>query len=406
MDDYISGIPPVVLSGRQSTIPPQLPIDADKTIFTENEEIQFSVRLRTPYQPLWAPVNPGATTVPAPGGGGPVHFEFGPQPINFTVAGTMRLPQWEFDAANPLSYPETEVNNDSYFVPQPQINWPGPAELVPTPSVVVLQRDVSTILEASESLKLDRSLGDIEISVGPFDAKWFYSAVRIQWNIAELLEFLPGLALSERMRMYIPIAKLQGRIASLIDSDENDAGGTIKTLMTSVHLSSLLLVKYQYYQHIREALIARAQALMAIDLRVLDLRNLIIEQNGFAEEDFDLQIAQIDALNDLSLVEEEALNEVRAELIRAKEANSATSNALKIFRDNFYDQVDEIILEYQMLILEFAQYVDLADLLERSNLGDATIQDISSRIALHDIIIKDSDFNNRGMAIRQSFSLQ
>jgi hypothetical protein len=74
-------------------------------------------------------------------------------------------------------------------------------------------------------------------------------------------------------------------------------------------------------------------------------------------------------------------------------------------RDDFRTYVDDIVTEYQALILEAAQFMTVQQIAAAVNLSASDAQTIGHKIRASDVSIFDSTFHGKGASLRDTFGL-
>jgi hypothetical protein len=175
-------------------------------------------------------------------------------------------------------------------------------------------------------------------------------------------------------------------------------------LTTAIHIASATAVKEKYPDYVAVALRSRAADIAALDAQVVALRNAVLSQAAMTPAQIDLLITRIDGLlADPNVSDHAALQQIKAGLVRAKGAATSGSAAVEVLRQSLYSEVDRIVRDYQVLILEYAQYVPIQQL--QNVIPVATRSEILKRVNPLDVAIQDTALVQNGANIRTTFGL-
>ena len=126
----------------------------------------------------------------------------------------------------------------------------------------------------------------------------------------------------------------------------------------------------------------------------------------FTPEDLRLLIQQINEL--LASVPQTfhaQLEAVRETLVSAEGAASAGDAAIEVAQDGLFEEVDRVVLEYQGLALELAQFTAPENLLAQMPLTPSQRERIRSRISPSDVVVRNDSFDGKGPTVREAFGL-
>jgi hypothetical protein len=317
------------------------------------------------------------------------------------ISGSLTVPACKFDfLTNPTCYPTVKINNES--TSQAIVFSIAQAGLSPPPQV-----------KPGEVAAFDRSNGDLKLTLDEVSDASQASGSISDVKVTVLLGLGPPVDLSDdisekaRMETYSRIGHLRSILDYVLNSP--DAAGQAleaKTLYTAIHILSAKAIRAKYPDVVLERLRNRAIDIAGIHEETIALRNAAIAANGETADQVDVIIARMDELladKDLPQSQKDILLPMRQELVDARDNAKATSSTVQIFRDKFNSEIDRITADYQMLILEYAQYIPFDKL--KGVLDDNSVEQIHERVAPSDVFIKDGDLSGHGAAIREAFGL-
>lgn len=361
----------------------KLPIDSTRSDDT------FS----TSYQTRQMAISPITVT-------GLVNFE-----LVFTVNFALSIPGCTFDfATDPTCMPQVDIHNPNEPSALTINSWTGHVPLYPTTVIYAKQGGNSWSINPGETRTLDRSNGTIVLSIEPVVSKVFTLGVEITHSVGPTIPQPSSLDQTERVKTYVQLAKWKNQIDKLPTSGLPDITVTAKALATAMHVLSARAVDRNYPSSVQEALRRRALDVASLDKQTLELRDAILAHSELTAGDIDLLIARVDQL--LATAPASAtptLRQIRNQLASARASLQNTSDTLQIFSERFFSDIDRIVRDYQVLILELAQYVPVDDL---DKVLSANVRnDILDRLKASNTVIYDSTGGGRGAKIRAAFGL-
>lgn len=325
--------------------------------------------------------------------------------VLFLVSARLNIPGCEFDfATSPTCFPEIKVTNPNVGSTLQVKTANGFAPLDPAAVVNAKQGDINFRIDPGKNLVLDRSLGPIEVTIQPVTSTTFSLQLEVDLPPGPPISISPGLSTEERAAVYGQLAKWKEGFEGYPENAQLDAIVKKKALATAIHVLSAMAVDKNYPSHIRDRLQLRAQDVAALNRATLELRDAILSQSELTKGDIDLLIARVDALQQAaSGTDKTALDQMKSELVAARDSVINSGAALRVFSENFFSDVDRVVRDYQTLGLELAQYVLPGDL--DKVVPDETRNSISNTISQRDVIIKDSALEGQGDAVRTALGL-
>lgn len=336
----------------------------------------------------------------------------------FTAWGNVTIPTCPFDFASaPFCYPSVTIKSIDC-------------------TVLLSQRGVSWTLLPGKATTLDRSEGDIvltipHLTIPPVDGMGFSVALDITQGEGPKVDFDNDFQLTSRTKTYVTLTRLRNeRLAATqrltnasipieelrrlglegapIEEIRRLAAIEVKTRAAAERYLSALAIDARYKDLVKELFKEKAFSLVSANRQLVNLRKLMQEQILFGAEDLNLLIAQVDAL---AKTEPPALREhltkIRKVLEDAKCSYEATNKAVEVLKEGLFEDTERLIFEYQGLGLELAQYLTPEEIESGSGVP-LTVdmrREISSRIAKSDVWLKDEAFGNHGAVIRTALGL-
>lgn len=326
--------------------------------------------------------------------------------ILWGISGTLTIPPCEFDfATNPTCYPQVVVTNENVGSTL-EVKTAGGTfrPLIPAAVINARQGDSVVRVDPGKSVVLDRSNGQIEVTLEPVTSLTFSLAMKVSLSGGPPISILPGLSTSERSAVYAQLAKWKSAFDGFPENAPLNEIVRKKTLWTAIHVLSAMAVERNYPSHIREQFLLRARDVAGLEKSTFDLRNAILDQSELTSGQIDLLIARIDGLlGSASGSDEAALKEIRRELVDARKAVASSGNSLRVFSENFFSEVDRVVRDYQTLALELAQYVLPADLV--TLVPADTRARINEILSPRDVIVPDEALGGKGAGIRDALGL-
>ncbi len=325
-----------------------------------------------------------------------------PEPLKWGARGTLTIPKCEFNYfSNPTCYPSVKIFNSK-----------------DNPQNVVFQatqpgRQAKTI-RPGESVEIDRSEGDITVTLLQFEAVTF--AVQIDFELnggpdAKLDE--KATTTPDRWKTYERLADLNDQLFALRHSVDNNGqvidpilSIRLEELTTAIHILSAEAVKAGYQNNVKDLLLQSAQYLLDIDDISANIRNQVIASTEITVSDVEALIKRIEIIladPNLPKSDDGLLDSIRTELLRARDAAGSDAKTVYLLRGHFKGSIDRQLRDYQLNILEYAQYVTPQELSELQ--GTNIKNQIATKFSPSDIVISDDVLNGKGFAIRQAAGL-
>jgi hypothetical protein len=318
-------------------------------------------------------------------------------PATLSVSGSITVPHCIFSfATNPTCYPALIISNNSVTDAN-------------TPHIVFTISETNSAprrLEAGASVTLDRSIGDITIALEAVETRVVPSiTLSVTFNSGPVSPVGTDFSIADRVLTYDRLVELKQQLAQATSASADPLEAIrAKTLATAIHIISADTIVAKYPNIVRELLLTRAQDIATADQRTFDIRNLVLATSTMTPAQVDLLISRIDVLlADSSVQHQDALTLIRDQLVNARNSAQATSSAITVLRANFQTDLDRIVKEYQMYILEYAQYVTDEQL--KALLNGAQRQAISTRLSPADVLISKDALSGRGQLLQTAFGL-
>lgn len=340
----------------------------------------------------------------------PLTGQLSPQDFVFTTTGSLTIPACGFDFVNQATcYPGVSIEvdpadtlmikaRDGSFIPEPA-----------TP-LTVLQNGTSTTVGPGTKAVFDRSVGALQINVGPVESKIFalgFSAGLISGPSADIKsDPTSDLDPSSRMDTYSRIAALQARFEQISDSQDKALAVEAKNIATAIHVLSLRAANGQYFAAVKQLFASRARDVLAMNDQMVDLRNAIIASSSMTSDQIDVLVARIDLLlPGLSGDQKVAATQIRDELEKAKTSVAGTNSSIRILQEKFRTYIDSVISDYEAYAMELAQFVDISQLKATAGLTNDELVAITTKLKNTGMGLPDSAFGGRGAILREVFGL-
>lgn len=323
----------------------------------------------------------------------------------FTVEGARRVPGCTFDfSSDRACYPEVVVENPNLPT---DLSFRSTSGYVtpPAATVTVTQNGVPVQVLLGERVVFDRSLGPLDIRVGPVTSQVLgQQSVAITAGVGPTLGFdLSDFDLGRRVAVYAAIAQHLDEKARLAAAGGDGAAVRAKTLATAVHQLSAKLVRARVPVHVQDKLRSRAIDLVQLDGRLVELHR-VLYANVVTPADLDQALVRIQQLLPQLAPDQRArLQVVRDQVAATRASVGNTTAGITVLQGSFHTEVERVAREYQALILEYAQYVS-DDALE-AVVRPADRAWISQRLLARDVVIPDEALGGRGARLRTLFGL-
>jgi ankyrin repeat protein len=327
-----------------------------------------------------------------------IHFE-----VTFNVKGDLRIPSCQWDIQAPVCAPGVRIDNPN-VASTLQLQTDEGFESPPAASMTVRQAGGRMESIAPGQSKIyDRSKGDLTISLDPVDAKVF--SLQVSATVlagADPIDRADDPRIENRMAAYIQMAKLRALTRPPTGQGEDDVIN--KTVASETMALTEKCLDADYRRNVLTALRTQAQAIVNLDNRVTDLRNLVIAAAALTPDEIRSALQQINALlANPSTGNRSTLLAVQSALNDALPAAINVGTAVAHLSVDTFDDVDRILEDYQALVLEYAQYVPVQSL--DGTLDAASLAAIKARLDPHDVSVPDKALSGHGKAIRSAFGL-
>ncbi|MFZ3119201.1 MAG: hypothetical protein WA159_12860 [Variovorax sp.] len=264
---------------------------------------------------------------------------------------------------------------------------------------------MDALLKEGESILLDRSAGAITIGVNPLEGRSPRARMRLTYNLRTNVPFSPGVGFAQRMQTYRALAEFKAEREALLRVGERTALIRAKTLAANTRELSAKAVSENYALVLQQLFQTRAQDIVALDQRVLDLRAVLQASLSFPTGDLQLLIKRIEDLiksdSTLSTILNPVMTALKDALAASRDGQAATGKAI----ENLFQDVDRVVFEYQGFALELAQFMSLEQLEDPGVLATAQRDEIRQRLRGVASPVRDSAFNGRGAQVRQALGL-
>lgn len=299
----------------------------------------------------------------------------------YTPRGALIIPPCPFDFLKQANcYPGVLISDDpsdSLFIKARD----GSAIPLPSTPLQVTQNGISTQVQPGTTVTFDRALGELTVQVGPISSKVFSLGFTAELQDGPSTSVPLDFSLSARMSTYSQIAALRAQFDAISNSHDHALPVKAKVLTTAVHQLSVNALNIGYLAALRQSFASRAQDVLDLNDQMLSLRNLIIANSSMTADQIDVLITRIDTLlPGLSANQSSAAILIRNQLQLAKASIAGTNSAARILQDQFTTYIDRVIVEYQELALELAQFIEVAKLSSSIPLSAADVAAIKSKL--------------------------
>jgi ankyrin repeat protein len=306
----------------------------------------------------------------------------------WTIRGNWTIESCAFTFKEPFCFPEVTVE---------VIDLPGG-------SILLKDANLTTPLKEGDSRTVERGSGPIIITINPTEGRSPRAQLAVTYGLRPNVNFIPGVSFAARMQTYSELAKLSiERDLLLKNEDQLSLARAMSVAAAIRELSSRAAVE-NYELVVRELFHLRAQDLVALDQRVLDLRAVLQSQLSFPSADVQLVIKTVDDLvktdPNLASILIPVRDALKASLDASKDGQAATGKAI----ENLFSDVDRVVFEYQGFGLEVAQFMS-AELIESEGLLTATQRtEIGKRLTGSDSWVQDNSFDGQGVKIKHALA--
>lgn len=304
----------------------------------------------------------------------------------WTIRGAWNIEGCTFNVTNPYCFPEANLEVTD----------------LSGGTISVKGGDVDALLKEGESVLLDRSAGAITIGVNPIEGRSPRARMRLTYNLRPTIPFSPGVGLAQRMQTYRALAELKAEREVLLRTGERAALIRAKTLTATIRELSAKAVGENYALVLQQLFQTRAQDIVALDQRVLDLRAVLQANLSFPTGDLQLLIKRIEDLvvsdSSLSTIFNPVLSALKDAIAASRDGQAATGKAI----ENLFQDVDRVVFEYQGLALELAQFKSVEELESPGVLATAQRDQIRQRLRGVASPVRNSAFDGRGAQVRQA----
>ncbi|MEY9536924.1 ankyrin repeat domain-containing protein [Sinorhizobium fredii] len=339
------------------------------------------------------------------------HMPGNPQPFmdeTFIVSGLMQIPMCNFDfSTDATCYPEVTIHNTD--PPDGTIKFHtlyyGDVSL-PTLAVLVTQGDNAFQIDPGDKLTFDRSAGQIDVALSAGRTPVFSLQLSVDVGHGPETGAATGFDVKSRLTLYAKIDVLKNRLRRILDGTEAAPIGRSKTLASAIRALTAEAIEAKFGDVVRELLKQKVKEVIRMDVRIRDLRDVIIANAALDSAQIDLWLDKLRQLEStVDADQQPAIRAMVASLEQLKEQAIAEGRAVKVLKDNFFTDADAVLMEYQALILELGQFVSVGEI-EQVAPSAVDRDAIARKIKLSDILIGDGAMGGHGHEVRQLFGLQ
>jgi len=303
----------------------------------------------------------------------------------WTIQGNWTIEPCAFTFKEPFCFPEVTV------------------EVVDLPGGSISLED--SLLKEGDSLTVDRSSGPIIITINPTEGRDPRANLSVTYGLRPTVNFIPGVSFAARLQTYSQLAKLNTQRDLLLKKEDQASLARAKSLAAVIRELSARASGENYELVVRQLFQLRAQDLIALDQRVLDLRAVLQSQLSFPAADVQMVLKTVDALvksdPKLASILLPVRYALKASLDASKDGQAATGKAI----ENLFSDVDRVVFEYQGFGLELAQFMSVEQLEAEGMLSAAQRTEIGKRLTGTETWVQDTAFDGHGAQIKHALAL-
>ncbi|MGP4691971.1 ankyrin repeat domain-containing protein [Agrobacterium cavarae] len=273
-------------------------------------------------------------------------------------------------------------------------------------TVHVVQRGSETRLAAGQEVAVDRSVGDIELRIDQVEGRTLSIELEIRHDALPVGEFDGSLAISSRMKVYAQLAKWSRERKAALSNGTTESLSQAKKFAAAERYLSARAIQAGYQSLVEQLLIQSAAEVAGIDEQLANFRQLLQARLTFTSEEIEILIRKIDVLVETSPeAARQVLAAVRTNLLAAQDSAHDTADAIEIFREGLFREVDRAVYQYQGQALELTQFLGVDQVVTKVPLASEQLAKIRKRIAPDDVFVQGSSFNGRGDEVGTAFGL-
>ncbi|MBL3574316.1 ankyrin repeat domain-containing protein [Rhodovulum sulfidophilum] len=326
--------------------------------------------------------------------------------MGFEISGRFNVPA----CPDPITWPATPCYPEIRFDTP---NWKG--------SRIQISQNGKVLDYTGDPIRLDRSAGPIEVFRLPAQARGFPNSVSFGIDVGPRTE-LPwiigravqppeptGFGLSQRMVIYTQLYRWALEGDALVNDQTPLNRLQYRTLLTARELASLRLATSRHRQDILTELRVYARQMTKVNQSTTALRKLLLASSTLSADQLTALKLRLSRLRDSyepTSQEWQNVTRVLGVLEQSAIGTEAFRAALNAFEKEFLDLADDVITNYQGLLLEAAQLFTLKELETLLALSDVERARISQALLPGDILISPQALDGQGQDLRDLAGLE
>jgi hypothetical protein len=215
-----------------------------------------------------------------------------------------------------------------------------------------------------------------------------------------------ALDLTTRLKLYAKIDALKAHLNAISSGNEVATTGRAKTYASAIRALSAEAIGAKYGELVSELLKSKVKEVLRLDNRIRDLKDAIVANAELNPSQIDLLLIRLNQLSVGMPADQLAILEsIKTALRHLRDQAVAEGKAVKVTEDDFFTDADEVMVEYQALILELGQFVSVSTIETLAPTADER-KAISEKVGKGDIFISSDALGGRGDEVRKVFGLE
>lgn len=303
--------------------------------------------------------------------------------LKTSFEGSVVIPGCTYDPARPICYPGVTISNN-YFSNEPVIvKQPGQSEVIINPG---------------NERFFDRSAGELTVDYKGIKERDIHINLRILTNIGPMISINPDTKMAARLQTYSRLNEVRKRIQG-----GGLSASELRGLNTEAYMLALIAVEQGYNSEAQSQIVRVVDELNKVEHNISKLYQLLFNGRAATEKDKVLWLVRtIIQTGNLSSPYQESFRNFQTRLSSLTDEASINQLVSRLLQEEIFVAIERRIFELQFLMLEAAQFLNIAELEHRI---DYVHINFKNKLLINptQMIINEADLNGKGTRILSAF---